>query len=106
MEERARIAKSISDAQRAQASLLLATLGSSRGMEALNAISREDDNPESVPAAKDPFVSHPYALPEGASSAMIAQAMERALGRYNQTRQTDFSGLTSAAPRAIPLAVR
>lgn len=106
-DERMRIAKSIADAQRAQAGMLLASLGSYRGMEALNGAAKDDrDDIDNTRESKDPFLAHPYALPQGASSAMMVKAMEKALNRYHQTRQQGYSGMTSAAPLGIPLAVR
>ena len=32
----------------------------------------------------DPFRSHPYMLPPGASPEMVSRAMERALNKYQQ----------------------
>ena len=100
----ARVAREIAAAQRAQAGLLLASLQAEGAAKQLTASGEETDREaESAavappPTAPMPFRSHPYMLPPGAPSSLVASTMERALQRYHQSLQRQ----TPPAPAVMP----
>ena len=97
--ERARIAKKIFAAQKAQSHLLLASLAANRPLQtaAARAENREDRDKTVAPA--DPFVQHPNAIPAGASPQWVSNAMERALDKYQQTYRLRGTGMALPLPK-------
>lgn len=102
--ERRRIAQSIEQAQRAQATLLLASLGAERPTSTADE-SDDGKTPLAGTAAPEPqpFRPHPYLLPPGASPEMVNRAMERALDRYQATLQQ--RNAAAARQRTAPAAL-
>jgi len=98
--ESQRIAAAINQAQRAQAGLLLASLGADR-------VDQTDESGDKTTAKQiQPFKAHPYLLPRGAPPQLISRAMEQALAKYQTTLQQRGAATTAASPRSVPAPVR
>ena len=106
----ARVAREIAAAQRAQAGLLLASLQAEGAAKQLTASGdKTGQEAEGVavaplPTAPMPFRSHPYMLPPGAPSSLVASTMERALQRYHQGLQRQTAPTPAMVPAATPSA--
>jgi len=95
-----RIAMAIEQAQRAQAGLLLASLGADSADQ-----KRGADNPAAIQQIQ-PFKAHPYLLPRGAPPQLISRAMEQALAKYQAAMQQRSGATKAAAPSPLPVPVR
>ena len=98
--ERQRIAKAIDQAQRAQAGLLLASIGAER------VAPEQDTATKTTVEQTQPFKAHPYLLPRGAPPQLVSQAMEQALAKYQSTLQQRNTATTAASPRATPTPIQ
>jgi hypothetical protein len=104
----ARLARQIAEAQRAQAGLLIANLQATGAVSALtssgdDAKTETGEGSEKLNRAESlPFRSHPYMLPPGAPSSLVASTMERALQRYHQGLQRQNAPVPTMAPAAAP----
>lgn len=95
--ERQRINDTIARARNQQAALLIANLmpsaaGALMGRDDDESRSSHRNDPALFASAYatrtgDPFRSHPFMLPPGASPAMVSRAMEQALNKYQQGMQ-------------------
>lgn len=105
----ARVTREIAAAQRAQAGLLLASLQAEGVAKQLTASGDEaDQEAESAaiappPTAPMPYRSHPYMLPPGAPSSLVASTMERALQRYHQSLERQTPPAPVPTPVAAPI---
>jgi hypothetical protein len=104
----ARLTRQIAEAQRAQAGLLIANLQASGAVPPLTS---SDENAKAASeegkanrnrSASLPFRSHPYMLPRGAPSSLVASTMERALQRYHQGLQRQNAPAPTVAPAPAP----
>ncbi len=97
--ERARIAKKIFEAQKAQSNLLLASIAANRPLQTDAArAERPEDKDKTVPPV-DPFGQHPNAIPPGASPQWVSTAMGRALDKYQQTYRLRGTGMALPVPK-------
>lgn len=104
---RARLAREIAAAQRAQAGLLIASLQADGAAASLTAPGSDRTGParpaagekaaEAAPAQAIPFRGHPYMLPRGAPADLVANTMERAVQLYHHSLQQQTAPLP--APR-------
>lgn len=103
--ESRRIAAAVEDARRAQAALLLASLQGGVALPNAGTATEADGDDARAKdrAAADPFLRHPQIPPQGASSAWVNKAMERALERYQQTQQLQRGA--TPANRSVPAPV-
>lgn len=92
-EENERIAKAVEQAQRAQAGLLLASLGIEP-----EAAGQVNERGSAIAAQPQPFRAHPYLLPRGAPPQLVSRAMEYALAKYQATIQQRNGSDAAFAP--------
>lgn len=100
--ERQRIAETLARARSQQAALLLASVAPASGAGTDDADDKDAAKQQTgaaapTPAAAsphpgDPFRSHPFMLPPGASPEMISRAMEQALEKYHRGLQARGAG--------------
>ena len=91
-----RISQAIERAQKAQAALLVASLGNSP------VENKVDDSGNEKPQDVQPFSSHPYLLPQGAPPQLISRAMEQALAKYQATLQQRHRTSLATPQSALP----
>jgi hypothetical protein len=98
--ESQRIAKAIELAQRAQAGLLLASLG------AVGSDKPQDNTDRAALQPAQPFEAHPYMLPRGAPPQQISRAMEQALAKYQLTLQRQATPTNALPVHTNPVSIK
>lgn len=95
--ERARIAQKIFAAQKAQASILLASIATNLPLKPDASRGGKPEHNEDQQA--NPFLRHPNAIPPGASPQWVSSAMGRALDKYQQTYRLRGTGMALPLPK-------
>ena len=94
--ERRHVAQAIREAEKAQAELLIASLGSGLFMPVAGRDATTRVFPHSAPEA---LAGHPNLMPPGAGPQWIGLTIERALMKYRQSSKLGAGRTAAAAPR-------